>query len=258
MVLGSVQATLNRPKFSETLTVSAVAGQLFGGRSFGRSASRSNYWTAVFQTGRIFQTVYFGDPKIRPAKRPQKTVRVMDRFVLTSTKTLMKLVTKKCEKRDTICDVRYLGIIEVSSQKSEHHEFFAVPGSYCGCIIIIFSLKNKKFSKKKDFKNKTLVLFKILIQKNIFNSRILTFQYTLINHIKFPEISNVAASSSSFSSRSSINSSTSSSLSVCSTKSNTEPLLSLAVLFNNSIILTKALLPNFIPRFLSKGVGTPP
>ncbi|RNA19045.1 hypothetical protein BpHYR1_028232, partial [Brachionus plicatilis] len=78
---------------------------------------------------------------------------------------LTNLVTKKCEKRDTICDVRYLGIIEVSSQ-SEHHEFFAVPGSYCGCLIFIFSLKN--------------VLFKILIQKNIFKSRILTFQYTLI------------------------------------------------------------------------------
>ncbi|RMZ94993.1 hypothetical protein BpHYR1_005327 [Brachionus plicatilis] len=29
--------------------------------------------------------------------------------------------------RDIICDVRYLGIIEVSSQKSEQHEFFAVP-----------------------------------------------------------------------------------------------------------------------------------
>ncbi|RNA01203.1 hypothetical protein BpHYR1_048612 [Brachionus plicatilis] len=35
---------------------------------------------------------------------------------------------------DIICDVRYLGIIEVSSQKSEQHEFFAVPESYCGCL----------------------------------------------------------------------------------------------------------------------------
>ncbi|RNA07748.1 hypothetical protein BpHYR1_005530 [Brachionus plicatilis] len=34
--------TLNRPKFSETVTVSALAGQPLNGRSFGRSVRRSN------------------------------------------------------------------------------------------------------------------------------------------------------------------------------------------------------------------------
>ncbi|RNA02193.1 hypothetical protein BpHYR1_022104 [Brachionus plicatilis] len=38
--------TLNRPKFSETVTVSEVAGQLFVGRSFDRSARWSIFWTA--------------------------------------------------------------------------------------------------------------------------------------------------------------------------------------------------------------------
>ncbi|RNA03303.1 hypothetical protein BpHYR1_051668 [Brachionus plicatilis] len=38
--------TLNRPKFSETVTVSALAGQPLNGRSFGRSTWRSNFWTA--------------------------------------------------------------------------------------------------------------------------------------------------------------------------------------------------------------------
>ncbi|RNA16416.1 hypothetical protein BpHYR1_008109 [Brachionus plicatilis] len=34
---------LNRPKFSETGTVSVLAGQLFGGRPFGRPAWRPNF-----------------------------------------------------------------------------------------------------------------------------------------------------------------------------------------------------------------------
>ncbi|RNA07370.1 hypothetical protein BpHYR1_034011 [Brachionus plicatilis] len=38
--------TLNRPKFSETVTVSALAGQPLNGRSFDRSARRSIFWTA--------------------------------------------------------------------------------------------------------------------------------------------------------------------------------------------------------------------
>ncbi|RNA12979.1 hypothetical protein BpHYR1_019354 [Brachionus plicatilis] len=38
--------TLNRPKFLETVTVSASAGQPLNGRSFDRSARRSNFWTA--------------------------------------------------------------------------------------------------------------------------------------------------------------------------------------------------------------------
>ncbi|RNA22104.1 hypothetical protein BpHYR1_046556, partial [Brachionus plicatilis] len=37
---------LNRPKFSETVTVSALAGQLYGGRPFGRPTWRPNFWTA--------------------------------------------------------------------------------------------------------------------------------------------------------------------------------------------------------------------
>ncbi|RNA29059.1 hypothetical protein BpHYR1_028942 [Brachionus plicatilis] len=56
--------TLNRPKFSETVTVSAVAGQLFGGWSFDRSARWSNFRTA----------------KINGLKIRAKTVQKLDRL----------------------------------------------------------------------------------------------------------------------------------------------------------------------------------
>ncbi|RMZ95818.1 hypothetical protein BpHYR1_046372 [Brachionus plicatilis] len=36
--------------------------------------------------------------------------------------------TKKCEKRDVICDVRYLGIGVILNRLQ--HEFFAVPDLY--------------------------------------------------------------------------------------------------------------------------------
>ncbi|RNA28718.1 hypothetical protein BpHYR1_040634 [Brachionus plicatilis] len=50
---------LNRPKFSETVTVFALDGQPLNGRSFGRSARRSNFWTARINGLKTFFSTFF-------------------------------------------------------------------------------------------------------------------------------------------------------------------------------------------------------
>ncbi|RNA09926.1 hypothetical protein BpHYR1_009618 [Brachionus plicatilis] len=76
----------------------------------------------------------------RAKVRPYKTVRLIWSLSLfwkilalllsactdTSTKPCTTKGTKKCEKRDAICDVRYLGISVILNRL--RHEFFAVPG----------------------------------------------------------------------------------------------------------------------------------
>ncbi|RNA11753.1 hypothetical protein BpHYR1_042597 [Brachionus plicatilis] len=66
---------LNRRKFSETVTVSAFAGQLFGDRPFGRPAWRPNFWTAKingqkYTVGQKSGQLFGGRPFGRPAWRP--------------------------------------------------------------------------------------------------------------------------------------------------------------------------------------------
>ncbi|RNA28039.1 hypothetical protein BpHYR1_002124 [Brachionus plicatilis] len=65
----------------------------------GRSLTTNNQQlprTKNFLATGIFLAVYFGGPKIRPpswsAKWPQKTVRVMDRFVLAASNTTCNLI----------------------------------------------------------------------------------------------------------------------------------------------------------------------
>ncbi|RNA02128.1 hypothetical protein BpHYR1_005906 [Brachionus plicatilis] len=65
---------------------------------------------------------------------------------------------------DIICDVRYLGIIEVSSQKSEQHEFFALPDSYCGCLVKVKNTKIKAKSVFFKFQNLLEMIFIIFIR----------------------------------------------------------------------------------------------
>ncbi|RNA03863.1 hypothetical protein BpHYR1_046273 [Brachionus plicatilis] len=71
---------------------------------------------------------------------------------------------KKCENRDTICD------------KSEQHAFFAVPETF-------LYLESYKFIYRIDNKTRCYLiksLFKLHAKTNIFKSRILDLQYTLI------------------------------------------------------------------------------
>ncbi|RNA41587.1 hypothetical protein BpHYR1_003473 [Brachionus plicatilis] len=92
---------LNRPKFSETVTVSALAGKLFGGPPFGRPAWRPHFWTAKInglkytggQKTDNFKYIYYLKKKLMAAR--QKVGQFFDRPVQYCTNLFKSLALRK-------------------------------------------------------------------------------------------------------------------------------------------------------------------